>query len=361
MKLIHMRDYLGNFDALGDYISLFKRLDLLEDTLRDIIAKNRVKNLEIKRALIAEAEPYENSTDWQEASDKLAEIKSKWIKTGAIEEKYQEEIEDRFQQILDNYYQRRKAFFNDRKQMVKDRIYKYRGLIFAAKRLQRSEDRYEAMEKAKKLQSEWKEIGKIPAIRYNPLFKEFRYAIGQVFKPSHRPQQRTDSYSSGGFKRTNWQSAGSGDALARKKELILQARKLENEENPVEAIKQLRLAWKNSGMVPRDQAYELNEMFNQACDMANEKSFLNRLVKSKFPDFESLSEKEKISKKINILQNLVVRDEKELELYKENIEKFSVDSNKMERHVDTRLRTQQRKVAVKKKLLNDLNNQLKSL
>lgn len=365
MKLIHMRDHLANFDALGDYVSLFQRLDVLEETLRDIIAKNRVKNLEIKKALIAEAEPYEHSTDWNEASEKLTEIKNKWIKTGAVEEDYQEETENRFQQILDTFYQRRKAFFNDRKQLVKDRIYKYRGLIFAAKRLQRSEDRFQAMEKAKKLQAEWREIGKIPSFRYNQLFKEFRHTIGQIFKPthrSHRPTQQTGSYSSGGFRRGQYQPSESfADAVARKKELIEQARKLENEENPVEAIKQLRLAWKNSGMAPREQAYELNDAFNKACDMANEKSFLNRLVKSKYSDFNSLSEREKISHKINLLQNLIIRDEKELELYKENVEKISADSRNLERHVDIKLRTQQRKVLVKKKLLRDLHDQLQTL
>ncbi len=378
MKLIHMRDHLANFDALGDYESLFKRLDILEEKLRDIIAKNRVKNLEIKRALVAEAEQHEHSTDWKEASDKLAEIKNKWIKTGAVEEEYQAEVEGRFQEILDNFYQRRKAFFMDRKQLVKDRIYKYRGLIFAARRLQRMEDRYEAMDKAKKLQAEWKDIGKIPSFKYNQLFKEFRSTVGQVFKPTHRPQRPSGGYTSGGyssgghsggsyssggysggggsgFRRSNWQ--GSEDALKRKQELIDQVRRLEDDENPVEAIKQLRLAWKNSGMVSRDLAYDLNNRFNQACNMVNEKSFLNRLARAKNPDFDTLSEKEKVSRKINLLQNLIVRDEKDLDLYKENIGKFPVDTG----NVDSKLRIQQTKVIVKKKLLADLQEQLKQL
>lgn len=356
MKLIHMRDYLANFDALGDYESLFKKLDVLEEMLQDIIAKNRVKNLEIKRALIAEAEQYENSTDWKEAADNLAEIKSKWIKTGAVGAEYQGEIESRFQEILDNFYQRRKAFFDERKQLVKDRVYRYRGLIFAARRYQRYEDRYEAMEKAKKLQREWKEIGKIPGFKYNQLFKEFRQTVGQIFKPS----QRT-SYQSGGFRQRSRQ--GTEDALAKKKELIARARELENEENinMIDAVKQLRLAWKNSGMVPREQASELHDTFNQACNMATEKNFLNRLVRSKFPDYTSLPEKEKVSKKINLLNNLIVRDEKELELYKENVEKFSADSSGMGKRVDSKLRIQQGKVAVKKKLLKELNQQLDSL
>lgn len=356
MKLIHMRDYLINFDALGDYESLFKKLDVLEEMLRDIIARNRVKNLEIKRALIAEAEQYKNSTDWKEASDNLAEIKSKWIKTGAVEEEHQDEIENRFQEILDSFYQRRKAFFDERKQLVKDRIYRYRGLIFAARRYQRYEDRYEAMEKAKKLQREWKEIGKIPGFKYNQLFKEFRQTVGQIFKPT----QRTP-YQSGGFRQRSRQ--GTEDALAKKKELIARARELENEENinVIDAVKQLRLAWKNSGMVPREQAYELHDIFNEACNMATEKNFLNRLVKSKFPDYASLPEREKVSRKINLLNNLIVRDEKELELYKENVEKFSTDSSGMEKHVDSKLRIQQSKIAVKKKFLAELKQQLNSL
>lgn len=396
MKLIHMRDHLANFDALGDYVRLFARLDALEENLRDIIAKNRVKNLEIKRALIAEAEPYEDSTDWKEATEQLTEIKNKWIKTGAVDTEYQEEVEHRFQEILDNFYQKKKSFFNDRKQLVRDRVYRYRGLIFAARRLQRSEDRYDAMEKAKALQAEWKEIGKIPSIRYNELFREFRQTVGQIFKPS-QPRRQFGSHSSGGYspregrhgpsrpgggyssQNTGYPSRNTGtdfnrrpnrpetnmspeEALTKKKDLIAQARQLENKENPVEDIKRLRLAWKDSGMVSRDQAYALNEEFNQACEMANEKSFLNRLVQSKNFDYDTLNEREKVFKKINLLQNLIVRDEKDMELFQENSQRFSSGYSQMDaRQAENKLRIQKRKIIVKKKLLNELSEQLKTL
>ncbi len=419
MKLIHMREHLANFDALGDYVSLFTRLDAMEEGLRDIIAKNRVKNLEIKRALIADAEPYEYSTDWKEATDQLIEIKNKWIKTGAVDTEYQEEVEQRFQEILDNFYQKKKAFFNDRKQLVRDRVYRYRGLIFAARRLQRSEDRYDAMEKAKALQAEWKEIGKIPSIRYNELFREFRQTVGQIFKPSqpHRPygSGSSEGYSSGGYPSGGYPSGGypprenqsrgftpregrfgpsrseggysqgsgyssrnSGsdfnhrpdrpesnlspeEALSKKQDLIAQARRLENKENPVEDIKRLRLAWKDSGMVARDQSYTLNEEFNQACEMASEKSFLNRLAYSKNPDYDTISERERVLKKINLLQNLIARDEKDVELAQENSQ-TSYGYNQMDaRQAENKLRIQKRKIIVKKKLMHELQEHLNGL
>ncbi len=115
MKLIHLRDNLARFDALGDYAALFVRLDAVEEMLREIIAKNRIKNLEIKRALIAEAEVHENSSDWKEGADSLQAIKENWIKTGAVDDEYQEEVEDRFNQLLDTFYQRRKDFFQSKK------------------------------------------------------------------------------------------------------------------------------------------------------------------------------------------------------------------------------------------------------
>ncbi len=379
MKLLHMREYLAGFDALGDYPSLFERLDTLEEQLREIIAQNRVKNIEIKRALLAEAAPFEHSTDWKEATDQLIDIKNRWIKTGAVDEQYQEEVEDRFQQLLDNFYQRKKAFFNDRKQLVRDRVYKYRGLIFHARRLQRMEDRREAMEQAIKIQAEWREIGKVPSFKYNQLFQEFRQTVGQIFKPA-RP-----SFQSSSFKQRTFQ--GSDNALEKKKELIEKARRLENDANPSEAIKQLRQEWKNSGMVPREDAYPLNEAFNDACNMANEKSFLNRLVHSKDPDFDTLSQKEQIVQKINVLHNLIDRDERELELFKENMGNFSRSDqprqagyrsgtpgggdsrtgtpggsdSRSDPSPEQKLKIQERKVAIKRKLLMMLNDQLKSM
>jgi hypothetical protein len=373
MKLIHMRTQLANFDALGDYVSLYERLDHIEAGLRDIIAKNRVKNLEIKRALLEEAAEYEYSTDWNPATDALQEIKNKWIRTGAVEKEYEDEVEQRFTEILDNFFQRRKAFFEDRKKMINDRIEAYRSIINQLRQLLRDEDRYAAREKVKSLQNEWKEIGKIPPKLYHRFFKDYKYLTSKFFRPQHRQQSSYSSSSNGPnrrfSRRQNYNSrpapptgAELEEVMEKKKELLSQAQalSLRDGEDVIEDVKRLKFLWKRTGMLPREVAGSITFEFNRACDMASEKSFLNRLARSKDPEFDYADEGHKISTKIHLLNNLIVRDERELDLFKENAEKFSTNSYQADRNLTIKLKAQQRKVAVKKALLEELTRELDS-
>ncbi len=76
MKLIHLRDSLFESDALGDFIPLIEELNQQEAFLNEIILANRAKNLEVKKALILEAEALKNDTDWKETAEKLKEDSS---------------------------------------------------------------------------------------------------------------------------------------------------------------------------------------------------------------------------------------------------------------------------------------------
>lgn len=396
MKLVHMREQLANFDALGDYVVLYKQLDDVEETLRDIISKNRVKNLEIKRALIAEAEVFEHSTDWQEATDQLKEIKNKWIRTGAVDKEHEEEVEGRFTEVLDNFFQRRNQFFEDRKKLFGVRIQKYYDIIYELRGLQRSDDRQAAISRVKELQNNWREIGKIPPRLYAKLLKDFKYLTGKFFRPQQsRPSSGTYRPSTGGSYRSpsSPQSGGyrggndrGGDdrssgrsypprrspdnqynteynvdeMLERKKELLSQASKLaeKDSEDVVEDVKRLRSLWKRTGKLPRDVGGNITYDFTRACDMASEKSFLNRLVRGKNADYDHIDTQKKTNMKISILSNLITRDEKELNLFKENLEKFSTDAYSVDREITLKFKAQQRKVAVKKALMDELVNNL---
>ena len=383
MKLVHMREQLANFDALGDYVVLYDRLNEIENMLRDIIAVNRVKNLEIKKALIAEAEVHEHSTDWQEAADQLKEIKNKWIRTGAVDKEHEEEVEGRFTEVLDNFFQRRNQFFEDRKRMIGARMQKYSDIIYELRGLLRSDNPRAAIPRVKQLQVEWKEVGKIPPRQYGKFFKDFKYLTGKFFRPPQR------SFSSPGLRpRTGGPAGGGGynrsssstysprkrpdneypseynmeEMLERKKELLHQANQLavKDGEDVIEDVKRLRFLWKRTGKLPRHVGGNMTSEFIHACDMASEKSFLTRLARSKTHDFDRIDKGEKIGLKINLLNNLIVRDEKELDLYKESADKFSSNSyNSMDREATIKLRAQQRKVAVKKALMQELMNELK--
>jgi hypothetical protein len=378
MKLVHMREQLANFDALGDYVVLYEKLDQIESMLREIIANNRVKNLEIKKALIEEAEAYEDSTDWKEATEQLKEIKNKWIRTGAVSAEYEEEIENRFTEILDNFFQRRNQFFEDRKRMIGDRLQQYYDIVYELRGLLRKDNPRDYIPRVKELQAKWREIGKVPPRVYGKLFKDYKYLTGKFFRPQRPYDQQQRSYrprmnqnqerqrrSFPPRRRPDNQHASSNydmdEILVRKKELLNQATQLAEKEGEdvIEDVKRLRFLWKRTGKLPRHIGGNITGDFIQACDMASEKSFLNRLARSKNPDFDYADKEEKVSQKINLLNNLITRDEKELDVYKENAEKFSSSNySEMDREASMKLRSQQRKVAVKKALMKQLVDEL---
>ncbi|MEM9897524.1 MAG: DUF349 domain-containing protein, partial [Bacteroidota bacterium] len=92
MKLIHLKESLPKHDGLGDYLSLQDTLLKYESLVRDIIQKNRLRNTEIKTALIEEARQIVEIINWKEASEKIGDLKSRWIKTGSAEEGKNEEL-----------------------------------------------------------------------------------------------------------------------------------------------------------------------------------------------------------------------------------------------------------------------------
>jgi len=404
MKLIHMRESLAKFDALGDYPSLYERLDVIEEQLREIIAQNRIKNLEIKRALIAEAEPFEFSSDWQEATDQLKEIKGKWIKTGAVDEDKQEEIEGRFNEILDNFFQRRKQFFEERKQMVYNRIKRYREINNELYHLLKSTDRQQARERAKELQAEWREVGKIPGMHYSKLIRNHKSLTGKLFRSSDyrsggHGDYQSRGYNQGGYDRSNRggygrQGGGYGgpprsnyrdqrsdggdrygggqsrymspdEAMSLKKDLISKAEALigNQQVNMLDEVKGLRLSWKNSGRISRERSIELTEKFNYACEKALETNFLDRLVVNRNSDYFYLSSPEQLQEKIGLLANLIERDEEELSRFKaenQHILNATIGrhSSEEDRRAAGRLRSQTRKLQVKKEMLDELQNDL---
>ena len=382
MKLIHLRDNLAKFDALGDYPALFERLDAIESVLRDIIAKNRVKNLEIKQALLAEAEQHEHSSDWKEGADRLQEIKEKWIKTGAVDDELQEDIENRFNEILDTFYQRRKTFFQSKKDMVNTRIRRYKEMNFEMHKLVRMEDKKAAQQRVKELQREWRDVGKVPVFKYKKLQTDFRSLANRIFgspddtrgqyarpqqygqerggyQDRERPRQFAPRQNPAERGREAW--VNPNEAISNKKALIKRAEELARDDDgdSVQEVRRLREEWKNSGRISREKSIELNNQFNEACDMASEKSFLNRSSRAKNTDFDNKPEEERLSIKIELLEGLVQRDENDLISSQDNIGNMA--SPMEARQAEGKLRLLSRKVQAKKELLRSLKNELASL
>lgn len=346
MKLIHMRTYLGEFDGLGDFPILFAELDEMEDNIRDYIQHNRHKNLEIKQGLLQEAEALKNSTNWNITTKKLKEIKLKWIKTGSAFKEEEEPMNVVFDEALDLFFGRRKAYLDEKNGIINERVARYEELIFAMKRLNAEEP--DAVPKAKSLQSDWKTIGAIPKKRFGLLYKTFKHELDIFF---NKQKKKSD------FLRL----VGGKEPIDQKKDIVEFIEKLvaSDDEINIDQIKEIQNHWKNLGKTrfPIDREY--NTRFKIACNEIFESYFLTKTARWKYESFDEKTRFEQLKIKIRLIKESIKKDETDLSLLNDtsNFKKVGASADP-EKDVNLEKINQINKLKTKNRILRKLQDQL---
>lgn len=346
MKLLNLKEQLSSYDGIGEYQPLYDRLEGLEKMLNEYIRQNRARNLEVKTTLIEEAKSYAANPNWKEATEQLKELRQRWIRVGAVDDEHKESINDTFQKVYDDFYDRKKAFYEQKQQMIATRVAKYEELVERAKKIERgSED-------ARKLVEEWKALETIPKETYNKLFRVFKKLTS-----APRPGQR---------KFQSRQPVVDEKALFEKKaQLLEQVKGLKEKEDVghevLNAIKAIQQEWKSLGRAgkEREKDQELNQEFYFLCDYFFEKNFLSILYNKKV--HKELDEEAKLKFKLKLLKDLLFRDQKELTVFEENMEKFNMGTKRIDNLVDVKFEKQKRKVKVKQQLMDEIRASLKNL
>ncbi|WP_215226049.1 DUF349 domain-containing protein [Echinicola shivajiensis] len=348
MKLIHLREALMNYDALGDFVPLIDELNQLEEYLNEIIHANRERNLEIKKELIKEAEAIKDSTDWKETSEKFKDLKLRWIKTGPVDPELKEEIENAFQSCADIFFDNRKNYFEGLALQADENIKVYEALVVQAREAFAMHDAKQAFEISKKIQKQWKESGKVPAERRQPLWDEFSKLNNRIFSRFKRTMQSDRAPRLRPF-----------EVIKKIEKLAEEMSNLSQGDSTPEKIskaKRLQADWKTLPPKKPREAQQYSRLFVFFTDVVFEKSFLNKLARSKYDNFHDLSEREKSQIKINIIKDLIGRDEKELNTVKENAEKFHSHESDFETMLYRKLGAYKRKLDVKNHILKELSN-----
>src|SRR5690554_6201161 len=346
MKLIHLRDSLMNYDGLGDFVPLIGELNQMESSLVEIIQANRIRNLEIKRGLIQEAEALMHRTDWKQATEEFKNLKLKWIKTGPVSKELEADIEKPFTAAIDKFFENRKNYFEGLALQAEENIKVYEALLLQARQAHELADVRLAFEISKKIQKQWKESGRVPAAKRQPLWDEFSKINNRIFSKFKRAAQNSPTLSPGN--------------LIRKVEKMTQEiRALANSPyhpDNLAAAKRLQAEWKKLPHRKPREAQQNVRAFMSAMDVVFEKSFLNRLSLSKYPDFEQKESKEQNQIQISILKDLMSRDQKELETIQENSDKFRTSGEDFEILLQKKISAYKRKMEVKNYLLKELLN-----
>ncbi|MDX5477060.1 DUF349 domain-containing protein [Fontibacter flavus] len=346
MKLIHLRDSMLDYDALGDFVPLIEDLDKLQVYLEDIIKKNRERNLEIKKGLILEAEALKNDTDWKNTAEEFKNLKMRWIKTGPVEKEFEEEVEQAFNLAVDTFFENRKHYFEGLALQAEENIKVYEDLVIQAREAFDNPDAKKAFEISKRIQKEWKAAGKVPAEKRQPLWDEFSKLNNRIFSRFRRTMQSEPQMKP-------WELMKKMESMTEEMKKLAYA-----ETNPevISSAKKLQADWKKLPPRKPKEANLVMRSFTFYSEAVFEKLFLNKLAHSKYPDFDKKEVSEQKRIKSSILKDLIYRDENELATVKENAENFRTNESDFEIMLRRKLSAFKRKIDVKNFILKELSN-----
>ncbi|MDN3205514.1 DUF349 domain-containing protein [Algoriphagus sediminis] len=345
MKLVHLKDSLKTADALGDFVPLIEDLEAQEKYLNEIIAGNRAKNLELKKALIQEAQSMMHDTDWKATTEFYKDLKLRWIKTGPVDKELEEEIENEFETAVQTFFESRRHYYEGLSLQADENIKVYESLVQQARDAFAMTDAKKAFEISKRIQKEWKASGKVPAERRQPLWDEFSKLNNRIFSRYKRALNPGTTLHP-------------REVMKKVEELSQKMKDLAGQPSSREVIenaKAIQQDWKKLPHRKPREAKMASKSYQFFTDIVFEKSFLERLINSKYEDFHERSEDEQKRLKTALLKDLLRRDQSELENAQNNSENFRVQTKDFEIAMMKKLAGLKRKVDVKNYILRQLS------
>jgi len=313
------------------------------------------RNLDAKIALCEKAEEIANGeiltfADFREKSDAIMECQKLWRTLGFAPKKHNNKIYLRFRAACDKFFEKKRAFFAESKEVQVKNLQLKTELCMKAEALQESTDWRETSEMLIKLQKEWKDIGPVPKKYSEKIWKRFRKACDTFF--THKSEYfagRDTSYE---------------DNLNTKLALLTELEAFDPGEDlkaGFEQLKEIQKKWTEIGYVPFNKKEEiarkykdaLNKQFDRLKLDDEDKNILR--YRSKVDSAKSnpraarkvRNEREKFYSKIKQLESDIV-------LWENNIGFFAKSTN-----ADNMIREVEEKIADAKRNIKILEEKVK--
>ncbi|MBP6385933.1 MAG: DUF349 domain-containing protein [Pseudarcicella sp.] len=345
-KLLQLRKDLLTYNGLGDFMPLIKRLNEAEFDLRDLILTNQIKNLDIKRALIEEVKTVVAGDDWMAMTESLMEIKVKWLKTGPVDKSIQDDVENEYNRLNDEFFVKRREYFTEKNRIIDERILRLQAIVEEAFALRKLEDIDGSFAKIKELQREWKGIGAVPPKKQSQLWKQFKKANDWFFERYNKAK---------------------GIDVKPKidpkiQEMMLMTLELEkafpdqpNIPATSEKAKAHLVRWKELAGQTKNLDRTLAERFRNICDKIFEMNYLLRVVSYRHPELDAKPRMEQLKIMINQMDYMAKKEKAELDMFITDAEYNGTITEKM---VTSKINTQKRKIAMKEILLTQFKTEL---
>lgn len=320
MKLVHIRESLESYNAIGDYPAVEARILELEQGIENYISENRIKNTEIKTALLAEAQELKDSDDWEEVSEYLKDLKMRWIRTGSVGEE-DEDMSEEFDRCLDVFFERRKAFFDNERIVNDERILKYKRISNRVRKLNYQKEKTPEMrQEVIDLQKAWKDVGVIPKWKYLKLYRNYKREVDIFFGNPEQNNSNNDNY--GSYRQEPPTPTTPEGILELKRKLTEEVEELANKFENVHLnnVKTKQLQWKKMGILKNnDEDRLLNNRFHAACSEIFTHVFLENDAKQNFDGYEEKTGFEQLKLKIKLIKDSIREEEPKLQQIAKNI------------------------------------------
>jgi hypothetical protein len=368
MQVLHLKNSLYSFNAIGPFEELLEKLESAEGKINDLIAVNRVKNLDVKRKLLEDAKVQIQNEDIREALKLMKEIRFNWMTVGSVDPEFAPDLESEFQVIMDQFNIVRDKYNEERRIEIEIKYQKLQIILETAKGLNTYPPEVEqSYHKFRKLEDEWRAVGNIPKDLYGPLVFEFKrikktiakYARkggpgGQrgakpIYIPRFIPPHEQPLY----------------DNLKYRMALIEEGNGLLKMDlrQANEYAKDLQARWKTAGQIPDKYKSEIFAQFNNISDRIFEASYLARVVHTKYPHFRIMPPQEQLEAKIDTMDEIILKEDMAVKITQAEFQFMSDEERQTEenRAKFSRLNTSVRKLKMKSKLLYEMKKELERM
>ncbi|WPR70916.1 DUF349 domain-containing protein [Flavobacterium sp. NG2] len=259
-----IRDQIWN--QFSDYT---KQIHDKREVLFEKQRENEVKNLENKKAIIAEIEnlgtiKVNSHSQWLVQIEKVEALRTAFFNAGKVPLDVNEETWAAFKTAVRNFNALKNSFYKEIKKDQNDNLAKKNALVAKAKELQESTDFAATTPIMKKIQEEWKQIGHVPRKYSDKVWKEFKAACNHYFDRLKEVR--------------NEENSEEIEAFDKKKAYLDTIREFQlvgDHKTDLDAIKAHIETWKNFGKVPFQRRH-IEGKFNKILDALFDKLSLSK-------------------------------------------------------------------------------------
>ena len=172
----------------------YDRINLHYQDLRKVHGEN----LETKKGLLEKlktvaAETPESNKDWKRMTDAILAIQADWKAAGFSPRKDTQPIWEEFRAICNTFFDGKKAYFSQKKEVDNVNRDKKRALIDKVNELKTSKDWRNTSKQIIQIQKDWKKVGHAGPHAEHKLWKEFRGACDEFFNARDNHHKELES------------------------------------------------------------------------------------------------------------------------------------------------------------------------